>query len=748
MGRLTSMLGPAVVGLAVWCAAGEITVTTAESASARLAVPSSWWVFLVATALAGVVPMWRRDARLALPALLTILPWWPVPLPAIALLWTGPLAWAPIAVALALALPGAPAAVSRFTSRRGAVTAAAATLLACGLTAWSATQQSPQGDEPHYLVTTQSLIKDGDLRVENNFRQRDYAEYYAGRITPDFDRRGKDGEIYSIHPIGVSLVVLPGFALFGYRGAELTLLLFAALTGALMWRIGLAATGDRKAAWFGWAVAALTPSFLLHSFAMFPEGLGAFAFAVAALLFVRLVRADNAVGTASIVIASAAVASFSWLHSRFALLAALFGGLIGVQLMLESARPTAMRVRRTVLFVALPAASAIGWFAFFYALYGTADPRGAHGIIEQSWLRTARGVLGLLFDQQYGFLPFTPALVCIAVAVFGPAAPGVRRLCWIFIGITLVYLAAAVGYRMDEMWWAGLPSAPARYGVAIIPALALPCAVAWKRADRNGRRVWATLLLAGMACALLLVTVERGAIAWNLRDAQARWLEWLAPVVNLPRGWPSYFWPFPSLAPFIAHAALFVAAPAALYALIRVIAKGRAWSDRAWRLACAGWLVVSLSALVQLGWWLNGTNGLDPARSQLHVLGESAAHRLLTIRPLSVSLEADELFRMVIRAEEAKRYEPRPAIARFMRVPPGAYRVRMRLSGSLPPGADWINVAVDGRPVPGFGLSNAVTQFGELRLAAEGNVELSAGGNEEVLRTLVTRVELVPVRIK
>ena len=49
----------------------------------------------------GVAP---RIPLLALPALLATLPWWPVPLPAIALIWTGPLAWVPIALALAAAL--------------------------------------------------------------------------------------------------------------------------------------------------------------------------------------------------------------------------------------------------------------------------------------------------------------------------------------------------------------------------------------------------------------------------------------------------------------------------------------------------------------------------------------------------------------------------------------------------------------------------------------------------------------------
>jgi hypothetical protein len=66
--------------------------------------------------LALLISPWRRRPALAVPALLATVPWWPVPLPPIALLWTGPLAWAPIIAAIALAV-AAPASTP-VTSRR------------------------------------------------------------------------------------------------------------------------------------------------------------------------------------------------------------------------------------------------------------------------------------------------------------------------------------------------------------------------------------------------------------------------------------------------------------------------------------------------------------------------------------------------------------------------------------------------------------------------------------------------------
>ncbi len=90
---------------------------------------------------------------------------------------------------------------------------------------WQVHPQVPGGDEPHYLVITQSLLKDRDLKIENNHRERHYEPYFAGTLPPDFVQRGRDGEIYSIHAPGVSALVAPVFAIAGYPGTVLFLLL-------------------------------------------------------------------------------------------------------------------------------------------------------------------------------------------------------------------------------------------------------------------------------------------------------------------------------------------------------------------------------------------------------------------------------------------------------------------------------------------------------------------------------------------
>ena len=72
-----------------------------------------------------------------------------------------------------------------------------------------------------------------------------------------YSRRGRDGEIYSIHAPGLPALVAPAFALGGYRGVVLFLMLLAAAGSALAWQLAWLVTGRTDAAWFGWAAVTL-----------------------------------------------------------------------------------------------------------------------------------------------------------------------------------------------------------------------------------------------------------------------------------------------------------------------------------------------------------------------------------------------------------------------------------------------------------------------------------------------------------
>ena len=67
---------------------------------------------------------------------------------------------------------------------------AAALLLAVSFVVFrSVPDVIPGGDEPHYLAATQSLLHDFDLKVENNYANGDYLQYFPGHLEPHFLKR-------------------------------------------------------------------------------------------------------------------------------------------------------------------------------------------------------------------------------------------------------------------------------------------------------------------------------------------------------------------------------------------------------------------------------------------------------------------------------------------------------------------------------------------------------------------------------
>ncbi len=382
---------------------------------------------------------WRRGrglrAALAVsPLALAFLPWLPFPVPPAFLIWTGALvslAWIAAALALGAVVLGerSPTRLGRWLRRVAAPlrgSAALAGVLSFALfstAAWLASPSLPAGDEPHYLVITQSLLYDHDLKIENNHQRGDYRAYFSGDLLPHYIRRGRNGAIYSIHAPGLPTIVLPAFALAGYRGVVLFLLIVSASACALAWWLAWRVTNDVAAAWFGWAAVTLSAPFFLESYTVLPDGPGA---AVVLTGVWALLRADweregaegreeyaGGKGALPWFLHGLALALLPWMHTRFVVIAATLGGLVLVRLA-HASNP----LSKAVAFLTAPAVSALGWLFFFVLVYGVPDPTAPYGgDTQNSFVYLANGLGGLLFDQGFGLFATAPVLL-IAFAGF------------------------------------------------------------------------------------------------------------------------------------------------------------------------------------------------------------------------------------------------------------------------------------------------------------------------------------------
>lgn len=535
--RLVSVLAGLAVGATAWVSLGVVALVDPARMTRVGALPPVTWLsaLLLAGGGAGALlgpRLWRAPLVLLV---LPWLPWMPWTTPGAFLLWDGPLEGGVWGVALAAALwpllrtvpVGGTAAWTQ--SPRRAPWLAAVCFAGLALTAWAvARPRVPAGDEPHYLVITQSLIKDGDLRIENNHRDQGYLAYYDTALKPDFMRRGTDRQIYSIHAPGVSALVLPAFAVFGYPGAVATVIALAAVGLAAAWRLAFLLTGSAGAAWIGWASVAVAAPTLLHAYTIYPDPIGgALAIAgVGALVALDLGLMPRPAAWVGI---GAALAVLPWLHTRFALIAGVLGAAIVLRLAVRR------NARAVVGFLSLPMVSALSWFAFFYAIYGTPNPAAPYGSRPEGGLSfIPTGVAGLLFDQQFGLVANAPVLGLAFVGVVVLALER-RRLAIELVAVGLSYLAVAASY---PMWWGGY-SAPARFVVVLVPLCALPIATLWARSGSGARLVVLALLTVSAAMSAALVGVDRGSLIYNGRDGYGLLLDWLSRSADLTLALPS-----------------------------------------------------------------------------------------------------------------------------------------------------------------------------------------------------------------
>jgi len=96
------------------------------------------------------------------------------------------------------------------------------------------------------------------------------------------------------------------------------------------------------------------------------------------------------------------------------------------------------------------------------------------------------GLAGLFFDQRFGVLTYTPVLICALVGlVVMVRERALRRLGLELLFVIVPYLLAVTHFAM---WWGGT-SAPGRFFVPILLAMAIPAAVGWSAIRHRATRV-------------------------------------------------------------------------------------------------------------------------------------------------------------------------------------------------------------------------------------------------------------------
>lgn len=360
------------------------------------------------------------------------------------------------------------------------------------------------GDEPFYLMTTQSLLQDGDLDLRQQYDRFAYRAYFD-HPEPLWrqSRPLPDGRLLSPHGVGLSVYLLPGFALGGLAGAQVQLLTTAALCLALTYVLVARESGRDVLAWGATLAVGLSATMFVYATEVYPEVPAALCL-VAALLVLR----DRALGTSRVLAVVALVSALAWLGTKYVPLGAV---LALYALWRADDRGRALLLGASMLSGALY----LVWHLWQYGAltpysvnliyYGepTLQVAGAHlGFLDRGYRAIA-----LFVDAQFGVGRWAPVLLPAAAAV--PLLARRGSLGRLVVALVLVQLAMAtfVAITMRGWWF------PGRTLVTVLPLLTWPLVECCAVAGRRGVVAAGALALPGtLVTAQLAVVASTGAV--------------------------------------------------------------------------------------------------------------------------------------------------------------------------------------------------------------------------------------------
>jgi hypothetical protein len=744
-----TILTALVAGIAIWLSFGSLAVTDAAS-SRRIGLLPPFWLLGLSTA--GSVALFcgvgraRFVTHTVLCSLLILLPWLPIPVPDVFLIWTGPvvlLVW--IAIGLC-ALPGLLRHINRrpvrflFDARIAPRVACALAFVAC-VAVHHKQQLPPVGDEPHYLLIAHSLLVDHDLKVSNNYEQADYLTYYAGRLWPHYARPATDGSLYSMHGPGLPVLIAPALAIGGYRAVVLWLAAIGALGTLFVWKAAHALTSDVTAAWIAWAAAALTAPAVLQSTLIYPDSVAGTVLS-ASVLAMLTASSLSIHGAAAL---GVGIGLLPWLHTRFAPVAGILAVLVAFRLI---GTPGGWRRwSPPLLGLGLPiVVSVAAWFLFFANMYGTFDPMAAYdGRTPLQPERVVSGLLGLVADQEFGLIPNGP----VHLLWIGGALALSRHHKRLLVELACVAVPYALAVAAFPGWFGG--STPARYLAPLVFPLAVMAAPLWSRQDDFGRCLSVALLMVSVLIACAFGFGAGGMLAYNAGQGRSALLDWVAPTVNLPGGFPSYFRAIPADGPARGSLSQELVLPADIWAIVSIAI----WYFSRWihdrcapdtisrpALAAAS-LVAVLSAGVASTWAIAKVPHVIATRAQLRLIAreDPRATRLgVQLYPFRVMSSADALQRLEVSTSPLDA-PTTGAMLTLSEVPPGDYRLRLRFVAE-PRGEISLLVGGGGGPLARWQVSADDTY--SFRIPIQASTVTIVG--DAAAAAAVRSVALIPIR--
>lgn len=358
-------------------------------------------------------------------------------------------------------------------------------------------EMPPTGDEPHYLVTALSLVKDHDLSLQNNYLNRQYRAFYPGelakRTTPSADRKRE----LPAEGLGLSFLLAPAYDLFSqalpssWFVPALRMFMCSITIIVLYFLLSLCTASGMGMI----SVAFLCSPLLFYAGQFYPEMPAALLIAVALNELESIEEHPwGALATLGFV-----PGGLVWIHPKFVVLALTLLVVSSIQYRrtFRVYRQFRYSLQALLLFVAGMA----GMFTFFFFLhreyggwspnriYAGWDPQQQQTLFElfqqEGWGRIAimlRMLFGFWIDQRFGLLVYAP----IYIAFFPALVWMIRTRAPLSFSITAMFGA----HFLALCWGAPLGgfAPPSRHMIVLIPLFLyaiLQAVQIWNRKQRG-----------------------------------------------------------------------------------------------------------------------------------------------------------------------------------------------------------------------------------------------------------------------
>jgi len=283
------------------------------------------------------------------------------------------------------------------------------------------------GDEPYYLLTSDSLLYDRDINVANNYADKDYFHFLSREKFPNlnlgiFAQTGKKGPgtAYPVNLPGISVMMLPWYGLSQLlQGKWLTFVLkgslsvWAAFLGLQIFLLIRERFQRDKLAFGLWLVYSFSAPVLFYAIHLYPE----IPIALFSVYIFRKVTSAQRPSSFELVFMGFLLGTFFWFGLKY--------NLIFWPLLLVSAYYLLKqhRVRTKIgLFLFFPVIGVVVFYAAVYAMYGTISPFAVYeGLLtpeqsqalKQAWLalpliQRIETFFDYFLDQRDGLLLYSP----------------------------------------------------------------------------------------------------------------------------------------------------------------------------------------------------------------------------------------------------------------------------------------------------------------------------------------------------